>query len=84
MLIPFLRYADECEGKSCGEGCSEGVCDRDGYCVSPEMNPCAVHGCDGKECGETCLMGDMLGACNADGDCDFDLSAINCGNLFQN
>ena len=66
--------------------CSEGVCDGDGYCVSPEFNPCSVHGCGGKECGDECLLGDILGVCNADGECDFDVGSVldsgQCGILF--
>ena len=56
------------------------VCDGDGFCVSPEMNPCVAQGCDGKKCGDGCLSGDLRGVCNVDGDCDFDVgSVINSG-----
>ena len=47
------------------------ICDGKGNCVSPEMNPCAVHGCEGKDCGDSCLMGDIMGWCDATGECSF-------------
>ena len=47
------------------------ICDGKGHCVSLEMNPCAVHGCEGKDCGDSCLMGDIMGWCNATGECSF-------------
>ena len=55
---------------------SQGVCDGDGFCVSQEMNPCAVHGCNGKKCGDDCLSGDIRGVCNADGECDFNVGSV--------
>ena len=45
------------------------------------MNPCAVHGCDGKKCGDSCLSGDLMGTCNADGECDYESSSVDCGNF---
>ena len=54
------------------EGMGPKICDGKGSCVSPEMNPCAVHGCEGKVCGDSCLMGDILGWCEATGECSFD------------
>ena len=53
------------------EGMGPKICDGKGNCVSPEMNPCAVHGCEGKDCGDSCLMGDIMGWCNASGECSF-------------
>ena len=55
---------------------SQGVCDGDGFCVSQEMNPCAVYGCNGKKCGDDCLSGDNRGVCNADGECDFNVGSV--------
>ena len=40
------------------------------------MNPCDVHGCEGKKCGEDCLLGDIMGVCNKNGECDFDVSGV--------
>ena len=57
------------------------MCDNEGYCVSPEMNPCAMHECNEKECGDSCLIGDIIGACNKDGECEIDISSIDCGNF---
>ena len=57
------------------------MCDNEGYCVTPETNPCAVHDCNEKECGDLCSTGDINGACNTDGECDIDISSINCGNF---
>ena len=54
------------------DGMGPKICDGKGHCVSPEMNPCAVHGCEGKVCGDSCLMGDILGWCEATGECSFD------------
>ena len=53
------------------DGMGPKICDGKGRCVSPEMNPCAVHGCKGKDCGDSCLMGDIMGWCDATGDCSF-------------
>ena len=47
------------------------VCDGKGSCVSVEMNPCEAHGCEGKDCGDSCLMGDIMGWCDAAGECIF-------------
>jgi len=71
-----LPVLNECENKPCGDPCSEGVCDGDGFCVSPEFNPCSVHGCDGKNCGDPCLSGDIQGVCNKDLECDFDVDSV--------
>ena len=65
----FCPVANECRDKTCGLPCSEGICDGNGRCASPEENPCMVHGCEGKECGESCLSGDTMGACDASGKC---------------
>ena len=48
--LSLLAFND-CKNKRCGEFCSEGVCDGEGFCVRSEFNPCAVNGCDGKKCG---------------------------------
>ena len=61
----------ECAGKQCGDVCSGGICDGNGGCVSPDYNPCAVHGCDGKKCGDECLSGDIMGWCDKDLYCDY-------------
>ena len=58
---------------------SPGVCDGHGYCVSGEMNPCAVHGCGGKSCGDECLQGDIMGLCDENGICEFNPGNLNCG-----
>ena len=52
------------------------MCDGDGYCVNPEENPCTRQGCGGKECGDECLLGDILGVCNANGECDSDVNSV--------
>ena len=57
------------------------MCDGHGFCVPGDMNPCAVHGCDGKKCGDSCLSGDLMGTCNADGECDYESSSVDCGNF---
>jgi len=73
-IVPALN---ECENKQCGDLCSEGVCDGDGFCVSPEFNPCSVYACDGKKCGETCLFNaTRQGVCNKDLECDFDVNSV--------
>ena len=54
------------------------MCDKHETCVDRELNGelnlCAHHGCDGLKCGDQCLMGDILGACDANGVCDFSTS----------
>ena len=75
-IFQFFVVLNECENKPCGDPCSEGVCDGDGFCVSPEFNPCSVHGCDGKNCGDPCLSGDIQGVCNKDLECDFDVDSV--------
>ena len=72
----------ECAGKQCGDACSEGICDGHGGCVSPDYNPCTVHGCDGKRCGERCSAGDIMGICNKDGDCKIDTDFEFCDGIF--
>ena len=74
----FLPAHYECQDKTCGQSCSKGICDGDGRCVSGEENPCAFHGCDGKSCGESCLSGDIMGTCDASGECNFNPKAIHC------
>jgi len=74
---------DECKignvPKKCGEPCKDdGICDGEGWCVSVLENPCEVHGCEGKRCGEECLMGDIMGNCNKEGQCDFNLNPTAC------
>ena len=89
LLVRSVLVVNECNGKECGTPCSEGICDKNGYCTSPEYNPCAVHGCDGKKCGETCLQGDIAGVCDPYGDCNFDVASVidggQCGtsNMYQ-
>ena len=56
------------------------VCNGEGLCVSAELNPCAVHGCEGKGCGEECLMGDIMGWCDAAGNCEYSPD-VECGNI---
>ena len=75
MLLNLLDL-NECKEKKCGELCSKGVCDGDGYCVNSEENPCTVQGCDSKECGDVCLIGDIKGLCNANGECDSDVNLV--------
>lgn len=77
-LFLFLPAHYECQDKTCGHSCSKGICDGDGRCVSGEENPCAFHGCDGKSCGESCLSGDIMGTCDASGECNFNPEAIHC------
>ena len=90
---PFLNLPDtlefptseECAEKECGSPCSEGLCDGNGFCVSAEENPCAVHGCEEKKCGDSCLSGDIVGVCDADGECNFDIGSVlggQCGTFF--
>jgi len=62
---------NECKNKPCGDVCSKGMCDGNGFCVNGELNPCAVHGCDGKKCGDDCLSGDIMGWCDKDLNCDY-------------
>ena len=77
----FCPVANECRDKTCGQPCSEGICDGNGRCASPEENPCTVHGCEGKKCGESCLNGDIMGACDASGKCAS--KGVNClGNYY--
>ena len=73
--IQFCHF-NWCNGKECGTPCSDGICDKNGFCTSPEYNPCAVHGCDGKKCGETCLQGDISGVCDPYGYCNFDVASV--------
>ena len=76
-IFQFFAALNECENKQCGDLCSEGVCDGDGFCVSPEFNPCSVYACDGKKCGETCLFNaTRQGVCNKDLECDFDVNSV--------
>ena len=74
--LALIVDSSECKGKECGELCSEGICDGDGFCTSPEFNPCSVHGCSGKHCGDNCLSGDLAGICNKDGECIFDIDSV--------
>ena len=67
-------------GAECGTICDGGICDGQGACVSPEMNPCSQQGCNGKVCGEDCLVGDIMGNCDAKGECQFD--EVKCGTIF--
>ena len=83
ILVPTL-YVLTCKGIECGLACKspnfgEGVCDGEGFCVSAEENPCSEQGCDGKACGERCLSGDIVGACSAQGDCEFNPDNVKCG-----
>ena len=85
ILVPTL-YVLTCKGIECGLACKspnfgEGVCDGEGFCVSAEENPCSEQGCDGKACGEQCLSGDIVGACSAQGDCEFNPDNVKCGKL---
>ena len=79
----------ECAGKQCGDACSEGICDGNGGCVSPDYNPCAVHGCDGKKCGESCLAGDIIGICTKEGKCNivtqsiYNINPVICDGIFS-
>ena len=66
----ILPVPNECKGKKCGQPCSKGICNGKGWCVSVLENPCAVHGCEGKKCGQSCLMGDIIGTCDASGECN--------------
>ena len=54
------------------------MCDKQGKCVDINKNPCVDHGCKGKKCGDECLMGDIVGKCNANGDCEFG-KIVDCG-----
>ena len=97
MTGEHLAAIVDCFGQSCGAPCTtknrdrgiysprieNGVCNRNGSCVSPETNPCEIHGCDKKRCGETCLMGDIMGWCNSKGDCEFTRDNIKCGKLID-
>ena len=67
----YFKYAGLCNGRFCGEECETGICDGNGNCVSPEENPCEQKGCEGKFCGDQCLLGDILGACDVHGNCEF-------------
>ena len=74
-----------CMQQECGVPCENselgkdgGICDGEGHCVHPMINPCSQHGCDGKKCGDDCLMGDIMGWCDHRGTCDF--SPVKCGN----
>ena len=72
-----------CKGKKCGDRCPESsdgdfVCDKQGKCVDINKNPCVDHGCKGKKCGDECPMGDIMGKCNANGDCEFG-KIVDCG-----
>ena len=78
----ILTVANECQDKPCGEPCSLGVCDGNGRCADALTNPCAVQGCKGKKCGEECLEGDVLGNCDAFGNCEFDIGAVQCQSNF--
>ena len=75
MLLNLLDL-NECKEKKCGELCSKGVCNGDGYCVNSEANPCTVQECDSKECGDECSIGDILGLCNANGECDSNANSV--------
>ena len=77
MLLNLLDL-NECKEKTCGELCSKGVCDGYGYCVNSEENLCTVpeNPCDSKECGDECLLGDILGVCNAIGECDSGVDSV--------
>merc|ERR1712136_526868 len=66
-------------GEECGAPCSEGVCDENGVCTSPEHNSCIVHGCSEKKCGDACLSGDISGVCDAEGKCNFDVDSVTLG-----
>ena len=82
-LVPTL-YVLTCKGIECGLACKnpdfgEGVCDGVGFCVSAEENPCSEQGCGGKTCGESCLSGDIVGACSAQGNCEFNPDNVKCG-----
>ena len=78
---PPALYLTSCAGQKCGLECVEdtpegvggfqGICDGEGYCVSPIENPCTVQGCGGKECGEMCLEGDIAGLCDSKGVCQY-------------
>ena len=76
---------NQCTHMECGVPCEDsmlgkdgGVCNGNGQCVSPELNPCSQHGCDGKKCGDNCLMGDIMGWCDHRGTCEF--APVRCGN----
>ena len=88
ILFSLLNHLDvpleeptsiECTGKECGSPCSEGVCDGNGFCTSPEYNLCVVHGCSEKKCGDACLSGDISGVCDAEGECNFDVDSVTLG-----
>ena len=69
----------ECVGQDCGEPCGQGICNGEGICVSPEENPCVVHGCKGKNCGDSCIQGDIAGVCDSNENCEFDVNSVICG-----
>ena len=62
-------------------GNRSGICDGNGGCVHPLMNPCSVHGCEGKKCGDDCLSDDIVGWCDAKGNCDFQNHDPDCGGM---
>ena len=79
----IFQVPNECKDKTCGQPCSKGICNGNGWCVSVLENPCAVHGCEGKKCGQGCLMGDILGTCDASGNCKSSTWDIHCpGNRY--
>ena len=57
-----------------------GICNGYGWCTDPIMNPCSVHGCRGKNCGDECLSGDVMGVCDATGNCEFNYNP-DCGGM---
>ena len=91
-MCKCLHFTGECDlggllaecGTPCVgnfQGMGGGICDGNGRCVEPLMNPCSVHGCEGKACGEECLMGDIMGWCDARGDCGFSPD-VECSKIF--
>ena len=92
ISIQCLGENGTCTGKPCGESCiadwdyptsgnRPGICNGKGVCVDPLMNPCSVHGCEGKSCGDDCLSGDIMGWCDANGNCDFQNHDPDCGGM---
>ena len=57
----------------------DGICDGKGSCVSPLFNPCNVQVCKGKQCGDECTVGDIIGWCDARGNCEFNPDHVYCG-----
>ena len=86
FVIKILYYtlANTCNGRLCGTPCyhkngDKGVCNGKGYCVSEEDNPCTLHGCGEKQCGDRCVQGDLVGVCDAKGQCEYDIERVICG-----